>query len=318
LSKESRRRQRQAGRVAASGPTTARPGGDSPASPAARSTGPRGTERAGRRERARPYDQPSTFQRYRTIILGAALLAVVAVVGAGVFAAATEKAYACSNVWQPSPTASPREGASPQPGYVQPDMGQGHVPVGTKITYTYCPPASGRHYAQPAAPIPARVYGPTDTLIPEQWVHNLEHGGLVILYKGAEVDDAALRTLFDAVPASPICGFEPGGQSPGPVIARFDDMAWPFAALVWGRVLPLQTLDQQAILDYYATWGEVTNPEKLCAAPSASPSSSETPSSSPATSAEPSASAGSSAAPSTPAASGGAVAPSAPASASPS
>lgn len=258
------------------------------------------------------------FQRYRTILLGAALLAVVAVVGAGVFAAATEKAYACSNVWVPSPTPSPREGASPQPGYVQPDMGRGHITVDTKFTYTYCPPASGKHYAGQTAPIISRVYGPTDAVLPGQWVHNLEHGALVILYKGSETDEAALRALFDAVPPSPVCGFEPGGQSPGPVVARFDEMASPFAALVWGRVLPLQTLDQQAILDFYAAWGEKTNPEQQCEAPSASPSSSETPSTSPATSAEPSASAGPSAAPSTPAASGGAVAPSAPASASPS
>ncbi len=302
----------------ASGPTLARPDGGSAAAPATHSTGPRGTERAGRRERARPSASPSVFQRYRLIILGAALVAVVAVVGAGVFAAATEKAYACSSVWVPSPTASPREGASPQPGYVQPDMGQGHVIVGTKVTYTYCPPASGRHYGAPAAPITSRVYGATDAIVPEHWVHNLEHGGLVLLYKGADVDQAALKTLFEAVPASPICGFEPGGQSPGPVIARFDDMATPYAALVWGRVLPLQTLDTQAILDFYAAWGEKTNPEQQCAAPSASPSSSETPSTSPATSAEPSSSAGSSAAPSTPAASGGAAAPSVPASASPS
>jgi hypothetical protein len=257
------------------------------------------------------------FQRYRTILLGAALLAVVAVVGAGVFAAATEKAYACSNVWQPSPTPSPREGASPQPGYVQPDMGRGHVSADTRITYTYCPPASGKHYAGQTAPITSRVYGPDDAIVPAHWVHNLEHGALVVLYKGAEVDDSALRNLFDAMPASPVCGFEPGGQSPGPVIARFDEMAWPFAAIVWGRVLPLQALDRQAILDFYAAWGEKTNPEQQCEAPSASPTSSEAPSTAPATSAEPSASAGS-AAPSTPAASGGAVAPSAPASASPS
>ncbi len=114
----------------------------------------------------------------------------------------------------------------------------------------------------------------------------------MILYKGAEVDQAALQAMFDAVPASPVCAFQPGGQSPGPVIARFDDMVWPFAALVWGRVLPLEALDQPAILEFYATWGEKTNPEKLCEAPSASPSASASgsPSASPAPSASPSAS----------------------------
>jgi len=286
VSKESRRRQRQSGQAPASGPTPNRLAGGAPAGPTTHSTGPRGSERAGRRDRARPTAQPAFVQRYRPLLLVAAILAVLAVVGAGVISSATTKAYECSNIWQPSPTPSPREGASPQPGYVQPDMGQGHVPVGTKITYTYCPPASGRHYQQPPiAPVPARVYGPDDSVIPQQWIHNLEHGGLVILYKGAAVDEAALQAAFDAIPPSPVCGFEPGGQSPGPVIARFDDMAWPFAVLVWGRVLPVETLDQQAILDFYAIWGEKTNPEQLCAPPSAAPSSSAVPSTSPAPSA---------------------------------
>ena len=293
MSKESRRRQRQTGQVPGTGPSANRPAGATPGGPPARSSGPRGSERAGRRDRARPIAQASFVQRYRPILLIAAILAVVAVVGAGVISTATGKAYECSSIWEPSPTASPREGASPQPGYVEPDMGQGHVGAGTKITYTYCPPASGRHFQQPAAPITARVYGPDDAIIPQQWVHNLEHGGLVILYKGATVDETALKALFDAIPPSPVCGFAPGGQSPGPVIARFDDMAWPFAAIVWDRVLPLQTLDQQAILDFYAIWGEKTNPEKFCNPPSASPSSPVEPSSSvePSGSASPAASA---------------------------
>jgi len=48
-------------------------------------------------------------------------------------------------------------------------------------------------------------------------------------------------------------------------------MAWPFAALVWDRVLPLDQFDATKVLDFYARYAERTNPEKLCAAPSASP-----------------------------------------------
>jgi hypothetical protein len=254
----------------------------------------RSPERAGRRERARPTPRRSFIERYRSWLLAAAIVAVVAIVGAGVFAAATQPAYACSTVWQPSPTASPAPDASPQPGFVQPDMGNTHVATGTVVKYTYCPPASGRHFiGEGIGPIPARPYGQGDAVNPQGWVHNLEHGGLVILYRGADADQAALRALYDAVPASPVCGFQPGGQSPGPVIARFDQMAWPFAALVWDRVLSLETFDQAAILDFYARYGERTNPEKLCEAspsPSESPgaSGSAAPSASP--SAEPSAS----------------------------
>jgi hypothetical protein len=265
-------------------------------------TAQRTTERAGRRERARPTPRGSFIQRYRSWLIAAAVVGVVAVVGAGLFAAATQPAFACSTEWVPDPTASPAADASPQSGYVQPDMGNTHVATGTVIRYTHCPPASGRHFNQPgvAGPIPARPYGPNDGVIPQGWVHNLEHGGLVILYRGAEADQAALRAVYDAVPASPVCGFEPGGQSPGPVVARFDQMAWPFAGLVWDRVLPLETLDQAAILDFYARYGERTNPEKFCevpepgaepsasgsAAPSASPASS--PSAAPTESAAPS------------------------------
>ena len=48
------------------------------------------------------------------LFLGAAVVAVVAVIGAGVFSVATQPAYACTTIWEPSPTASPREGAAPQ------------------------------------------------------------------------------------------------------------------------------------------------------------------------------------------------------------
>jgi uncharacterized protein DUF3105 len=288
VSKESRRRQRTAGHTSGSVPgandrrPTSSSGsastlGASPATTGAsnehrRSSSPTGTPRTGRRERARPTVRQSFLQRYRRWLFAAAVVAVVAVVGAGVFAAATQPAFACSNIWEPEATASPAADASPQPGYVQPDMGNSHVAVGTVVTYTYCPPASGRHYfASGQGPIPARPYGPNDVVIPEGWIHNLEHGGLVVLYKGTEADQAALRALYDAVPLSPVCGFEPGGNSPGPVVARFDDMAWPYAAMVWDRVLPMETLDQAAVLDLYARYGERTNPEKLCN-PSASPS----------------------------------------------
>jgi hypothetical protein len=224
------------------------------------------------------------IQRYRTWIVAGAVAAVVAVVGAAVFAAATQTAYACSQIWQPAATASPGPSASAQLGYVQPDMGHAHVPVNTVIRYTYCPPASGKHYdAAEQGPIPARAYGPNDAVIPEGWVHNLEHGGLVVLYRGVDADQSALQALYSAIPPSPVCGFPPGGNSPGPVLARFDQMAWPYAALVWDHVLPMETLDQAAVLDFYARYGERDNPQKFCA-----PSPSPEPSTSPETSASPS------------------------------
>ena len=159
------------------------------------------------------------------------------------FFSASQPAYACSTIWTPDPTASPSPGATPALGYVQPDMGHRHVGVGEKVTYTYCAPASGNHINKPgvAGPIPARVYGPNDNVIPQGWIHNLEHGGLVLLYQGNSAGataegQAQLRAFYDTFPPGPVCGTPKGAI--GPVIARFDQMSTPFQAIVWGRVLP--------------------------------------------------------------------------------
>jgi uncharacterized protein DUF3105 len=222
------------------------------------------------------------MERNRTAIVSIAALAGVVLISAFVFFSASSPAYACSTEWAPSPTPSPAVGAPAKPGYVQPDMGRRHAGLGEKVTYTNCPPASGAHFNDSSVgPIQPRLYGPNDRALPQGWIHNLEHGAMVILYRGGSgdpgVSDAgqtALRALFDAFPVSPVCGIQ-AGTSQGPVIARFDDMASPYEVLVWGRVLPLQELDTAQILDFWQVWGERTNPERQCAAPSAEPTSSE-------------------------------------------
>jgi hypothetical protein len=214
-----------------------------------------------------------------------AAVAGVVLISAFVFASAGAPAYACTQEWIAQPTASPAPGASPDPGYVQPDLGRRHAETGEKVTYTYCPPASGPHYNQSAVgPINPRPYGPSDRAIPQGWIHNLEHGALVVLYRGLEGDpgpspeaQATLQDLFDNFPPSPVCGIQPG-TSQGPVIARFDDMPTPYAAMVWGRVLPLNELDTAQILEFWQIWGERTNPEALCAPASPSPSAEPSPS----------------------------------------
>lgn len=296
MSKESRRRQRAASAPAGSGATSGRPIGSDGKRPGTDrpSTSPTGSPRVGRRERARPAAGRSFMERYRTLLVGAAAVVVIGVVGVGLFSAATQPAFACSNVWVPDETPAPGDGASPQPGYAQPDMGQGHLANGTPVTYTYCPPASGKHFnGSSTGPISARVYGPTDTVTPQGWIHNLEHGALIVLYRGdgegaTEVGQAAMRALFDRYPPSPVCGFEPG-TSVGPIFARFDDMATPFVAMVWGRVLPLESFDEAAILDFDQRYGERTNPEDFCPDKRVSPNPSTSAAPSDAPSASPSA-----------------------------
>ena len=243
-----------------------------------RSTSPTGTTRAGRRdtERRRP-PQRTALQRVRTPLL--AIVAVVALVAVGfyVFQSAAAPAYACTTI----DTVQPAQPG--QLGQVQPDQGNGHVQTGDKVTYAVCPPASGKHVNRVGfGPLQPRVYGPEDDSTPNGWVHNLEHGALVLLYscdRGA-CDDAGLAALdaFDAgFPASALCGLPPG--TVGPVVARFEQMPTRYAALVWDRVLYLDTLDSPQIYDFFLRYAErvtdgrvVAPPEPQCAAPAASPS----------------------------------------------
>jgi hypothetical protein len=126
------------------------------------------------------------------IIAGAVVIAIV-LVGVFVFGQAAQPAYACSNMWQPSATSSPAAGSSAQPGYIQPDMGNKHVAVGTRVTYTYCPPASGYHYnASGQGPIKPRVYGPSDAA---KWA-NIDQTG------GSGLDFAGVLTQHELDPST--------------------------------------------------------------------------------------------------------------------
>lgn len=221
--------------------------------------------------------QPTFLERYRgRILLGLAAIALVAIAGIA-FLNATSPAYACAAQWTPSATAAPEPGATPRLGYVQTDLGRGHISLGAFMKYALCPPASGDHYnAQGEGPVRPGLYGPDDQATPQGWIHNLEHGGLVVLYRCTGSDtactdagQAALKELNTAFPNSPICNLPQG--SVGPIIARFDQMATPYAALLWDLVLPLDTLDTARIKAFFAQQGERTNPEPLCPKPTATP-----------------------------------------------
>ena len=60
------------------------------------------------------------------------------------------------------------------------DEGRNHVDPSTAPTYKFYPPASGPHFSvQGVAPVPWQTI---DTLQEGQYIHNLEHGGIAILY----------------------------------------------------------------------------------------------------------------------------------------
>lgn len=133
-------------------------------------------------------------------------------------------------------------------GQVVQDEGHDHVPAGTQVPYKHQPPTSGPHYPQPDAPVAWQYIG---TLKPEVWVHNLEHGGIVILYNcpsGCDDLQQKLKTYVnDIVPAEPTFGeykvvLSPYSQGMG---------SHQVAVLAWDWIEFLDGYDQAKITEFY-------------------------------------------------------------------
>lgn len=129
-----------------------------------------------------------------------------------------------------------------------PNEGAQHVPLDEQVTYDANPPASGPHWSSAGiAPVSAGVYD--EALEEEQWVHNLEHGYVVILFDcggpclPSLLDD--LQELFDAAPPSELFG------NTKLVITPYDGLPFAFAAVAWDHQLHLEVLDESALLDFY-------------------------------------------------------------------
>ena len=178
----------------------------------------------------------------RVVIALLALIGTVGFVGLAFLSSATAEAYSCGDLLQP-----PTEDPGPEGAPVE-NRGSTHVAPGTEIRYASCPPTSGSHYnARGAGPLPPGFYAPGDDAGPGGWVHNLEHGYVVALYR-CEGDTCPsgddLQTLRSFASNGPptqsaaACGFRSKV-----VVARFDQMAMPFAVLAWDRALLLDSLD---------------------------------------------------------------------------
>ena len=287
LARESRRLgpARQPG--AGTGPADAPDGAAAPtAGPTTRPTGRPISgvgARAGRRAQTRLAPAPTFLERYRSLLVTVAAVAIVAVAVGFVFIGTTSATYTCGSQFNPSPTPPLAPGSSAQLGFFEEDMGAAHITAGP-VNYLFCPPASGSHFNQPgvAGPIIPRLYKPDDKVGPSNWIHNLEHGAMVVLYRNdspgsTAAGQQAFKDFISTFPASPICKVPAGNISP--VIARFDDMPHPFAALVWDRVFYLDTWDPALVNQFYLTESErldsqgamIAPPEKGFCNPSARP-----------------------------------------------
>jgi hypothetical protein len=168
-------------------------------------------------------------------------------------------------IGSPTPSPSPSPSITPVPsptlrlGFPTKDLGRTHVPNNSTVEYGFCPPTSGNHYIIPGqAPLPRAFYGPERTdLKPQNWVHNLEHGYVVLLYKGTP-DQATIDSIKQVMDTAAGDALSTGQCAmPNRVIAvRFDDMGTAFAALAWDRAMLMPTWDPVAAKTFAEQWQE--------------------------------------------------------------
>ena len=267
-----------------------RPDPNRPASRPARPAPPRRVQRTGRigsRRPARPrppagqaVDLPALPDRHPRAA------AIPAVLAAGRCGALLRRDGT-------SPTNAPQSGSRPR--RLRPPRARRRSPATSSPTWA---PATCRRDQDHVHVLPARrrastttapgsarsrprVYGPDDTVIPNGWVHNLEHGALVVLYKGAR-----RSTRPRCGPCSTPCRRAPSAassqegsrrarSSPGSTTWRGRSPRSSGVAYCRSR-----RSTSRPILDFYQTFGERTNPEELCpgARESAAPSGAASPS----------------------------------------
>jgi hypothetical protein len=255
-----------------SSPTGSTP--DQPA-PSASSSTPTSRSAARRSTRAsQGKEATSGLAKYRNILIAGAAIVAIGVVGFFVVNGASATPYECDSLLTPAPAATgpsvagpvASPGATPLLGFATEDLGRSHVPTGSTVRYAFCPPASGDHWnAAGRAPLQRRIYQPGDDVAPGNWVHNLEHGYVVIAYRDelTPEEEAGIQEVFDTADQGPIAA---QCNLPNKVLAvPFKDMTEPFALIAWDRVLLLPEWDTQTALTFANQWQESPqHPEPAC------------------------------------------------------
>jgi hypothetical protein len=130
------------------------------------------------------------------------------------------------------------------------DEGRTHVDPSTSPTYTFYPPASGPHYSVAgAAPVTWQTIG---TLQEGQYIHNLEHGGIAILYDcPTGTDCTTLKNQLENYVKN-LAPFEPTYNEVKLVLSPYSHgMQKKVALVAWNYIQFLDGYDQNAITRFY-------------------------------------------------------------------
>jgi len=153
------------------------------------------------------------------------------ILGAVIFAAIT--ALAALGWWLFGPTGGPPVQSIPIQGQVHIQRGQSHP------EYNSVPPTSGWHYGDSVAP-----WGISrDPIVAETFVHNLEHGGVIVSYdcpSGCPDVVSKLEEIVRSYPSKvllmPFLGLRDSGH--------------PIAVTAWGKLAYLDAPDEAFIRSF--------------------------------------------------------------------
>jgi hypothetical protein len=133
-----------------------------------------------------------------------------------------------------------------------------HVDEGAPVTYRNRPPSSGMHWATVPQPQEYRMYD--QPLSPGRWVHMLEHGAVVVLYRPDLCDAACvgqLGTFYDSAPRSTHVGIRHLTVTP------YQDMDHAIAVVAWGFIDEMYQMDNDRVMaDFKSKVDASTAPER--------------------------------------------------------
>ncbi len=125
------------------------------------------------------------------------------------------------------------------------DEGRGHLDIGAATTYQNNPPASGPHFPSTAA---YGVY--RDVIEPGFWIHNLEHGAIVLLYRcDADCDDVVqpIETIYEELPD--------GAFGEVKLVATpYEGLVPKYMLVAWRWQEPLEDFDPERVRAFYGDY----------------------------------------------------------------
>ena len=181
-------------------------------------------------EERRRQEQQQAARRRNLVTIGIAVVVLGLVVGS-IYYQRREEDRRLENVGVPASQAGCEQIERPE------EQGREHIEEGAPHEpYSSSPPTSGPHYATPA-----QVDFYSSALPPEQLVHNLEHGQIVIWYRPDAPQDTidAIEALVEQEPAATVA-------------SQYEDIEQPytFALTGWGGLQRCTRVSQEVVDDF--------------------------------------------------------------------